>query len=322
MVFTSSNFSGSRILPCFIIATGISLTSSFAYAASAQPFVPQTPVVTPVPGSIIPTPPQVPNKAYSNRLDENSIGAADPMQVIRWDGVGGVEDGPDFTPLFATDYEIDALANKQDALLDSVIKNTSALLFSVENDGNIYSNSATGRSSVWANPPSINIMHPPQDVDGLQVWENTTNLFSLTGDPTGVAVYDDMGGTIITASDIAGAIGQPELVNSIDIDALMFNENGAGGFTMLFSIAPVAGLFDGGEIWTWDGGINPATFLTRGGHVWDTAHCVMCEFTSIQSENINALEAVSTVPVPAAAWLFGSGLVGLIGAARKKKTVS
>ncbi len=321
MVFTSSNFSGSRILPCFIIATGMSLTSSFAYAASAQLFVPQTPVVTPVPGSIIPTRVQVPNKDYSRRFDENSIGAADPMQVIRWDGVGGAIDSPDFTPLFATAYEIDALANKQDALLDSVIKNTSALLFSVENDGNIYSNSISDVSDVWANPGSINALHPPQDVDGLQVWDNSTNLFSLTGNPTGVAVYDDLGGTIITTSDIAGAIGQPELINSIDLDALMFNENGTGGFTMLFSIAPVAGMFDGGEIWTWDGGINPASFLSQGGHVWDTAHCVMCEFSTIQSENINALEAVSAVPVPAAAWLFGSGLIGLVGAARKKKAV-
>jgi len=30
---------------------------------------------------------------------------------------------------------------------------------------------------------------------------------------------------------------------------------------------------------------------------------------------------VSTVPIPAAAWLFGSGLLGLVGIARRKKTV-
>jgi hypothetical protein len=29
--------------------------------------------------------------------------------------------------------------------------------------------------------------------------------------------------------------------------------------------------------------------------------------------------SVSTVPVPAAAWLFGSGLLGLVGVARRKK---
>jgi hypothetical protein len=32
--------------------------------------------------------------------------------------------------------------------------------------------------------------------------------------------------------------------------------------------------------------------------------------------------SLSTVPVPAAAWLFGSGLLGLVGIARKKTTLS
>lgn len=37
--------------------------------------------------------------------------------------------------------------------------------------------------------------------------------------------------------------------------------------------------------------------------------------------NINIGEiAVSAIPIPAAAWLFGSGLLGLIGIARRKKT--
>jgi len=29
---------------------------------------------------------------------------------------------------------------------------------------------------------------------------------------------------------------------------------------------------------------------------------------------------IETVPIPAAAWLFGSGLLGLVGIARRKKT--
>ncbi len=32
-----------------------------------------------------------------------------------------------------------------------------------------------------------------------------------------------------------------------------------------------------------------------------------------------ALVRVSSVPLPAAAWLFGSGLLGLIGVAKRKK---
>jgi len=38
---------------------------------------------------------------------------------------------------------------------------------------------------------------------------------------------------------------------------------------------------------------------------------------AVQSGDVGS--AVSTVPVPAAAWLFGSGLIGLIGLARRKK---
>ena len=35
---------------------------------------------------------------------------------------------------------------------------------------------------------------------------------------------------------------------------------------------------------------------------------------------LSTLATVSAVPVPAAAWLFGSGLIGLIGVARRKKS--
>ena len=39
----------------------------------------------------------------------------------------------------------------------------------------------------------------------------------------------------------------------------------------------------------------------------------------VQFDNITISTDVSAVPVPAAVWLFGSGLVGLVGVARRKK---
>jgi hypothetical protein len=35
--------------------------------------------------------------------------------------------------------------------------------------------------------------------------------------------------------------------------------------------------------------------------------------------NLTAAPAPAPVPVPAAVWLFGSGLLGLVGVARRKK---
>jgi len=39
----------------------------------------------------------------------------------------------------------------------------------------------------------------------------------------------------------------------------------------------------------------------------------------ITSITTGSISPISTVPVPAAAWLFGSGLIGLVGLARRKK---
>lgn len=42
--------------------------------------------------------------------------------------------------------------------------------------------------------------------------------------------------------------------------------------------------------------------------------------TSLQPSNLVMVTNVAAVPLPAAAWLFGSGLLGLIGVARRRKT--
>ena len=41
---------------------------------------------------------------------------------------------------------------------------------------------------------------------------------------------------------------------------------------------------------------------------------------TLDSDSTVPLDWVTNVPVPAAVWLFGSGLIGLIGIARRKKT--
>jgi hypothetical protein len=74
-----------------------------------------------------------------------------------------------------------------------------------------------------------------------------------------------------------------------------------------------------------DGNISSWTFLG----VIDTAGFNSFEFREIDGKGAQGIFifaddvtfGVSAVPVPAAAWLFGSGLIGLIGIARRKKSV-
>jgi hypothetical protein len=56
-------------------------------------------------------------------------------------------------------------------------------------------------------------------------------------------------------------------------------------------------------------GTNGGRFSLNGGTSW----------SSLTASNLTAL---SPVPVPAAVWLFGSGLAGLMGFSRKKSTVA
>ena len=41
--------------------------------------------------------------------------------------------------------------------------------------------------------------------------------------------------------------------------------------------------------------------------------------TAFDGQDVSTLSAYAVVPVPAAVWLFGSGLIGLVGLARRKK---
>jgi len=75
-------------------------------------------------------------KEYSHDMDESTTlggGTPDTEQVIAWDGVGGTDDGLDYTgtrPSFDTDSQVDATAHHADALFRSIRDDRAHLIFS------------------------------------------------------------------------------------------------------------------------------------------------------------------------------------------------
>ena len=114
--------------------------------------------------------------------------------------------------------------------------------------------------------------------------------------------------------------GSPDPAD-FDVDAMMIwdvdNDDVFGsGDKILFSVRPIVGLFDDGEIWLYKFDETDATFLVQGEltdggaqRIWNTAHNVSQHFfgDDSHSENINAMEAV---PEPSTlALILVSGLI-------------
>jgi len=121
-----------------------------------------------------------------------------------------------------------------------------------------------------------------------------TSAPSITGNPFNTPNYDFGADGVPSADDIPGAWASfttgtlvgPNLAGSITGQALDAAGHAVLVSTDTYGVGPNWGTFDQGtyyEVWSVD--ITPAT----------------------------------VIPVPAAVWLFGSGLLGLVGVARRKK---
>ena len=179
---------------------------------------------------------------------------------------------------------------------------------------------ADGNWAVFPNGGTINVISPGSDASGPA--SNYAAQLSALGQPIGVTLkMANVGAGQLTA-------GQDFTVN---FD--WFGSNGIGGVLDVRVFSELSGggvsktdILAGGtaipSIWTEFGAVN----LTAGPDVSGgvtlevTAICgadAGC-FSNIFLDNVSITADVSAVPVPAAVWLFGSGLLGLIGVARRK----
>jgi PEP-CTERM motif len=173
----------------------------------------------------LPPPRAVPSKEYSHDSDATATPSSQPEQVIVWDGLGGTLDGKDFSgtrPLYAPDDDIDALANRYDALLDQVMADKAHLIFSVDDTITRYGEGVPSKGSyvpsagpvplsggmtiggagelsyetaggfsvpssqgTWASQASINASPYPTDLDALELWGTVVS----DGDPTPAEIF-------------------------------------------------------------------------------------------------------------------------------------
>jgi hypothetical protein len=132
---------------------------------------------------------------------------------------------------------------------------------------------------------------------------------AYAGDGFGFATDDD----ITALLDAFGTVYQFSPFTYVDLGATAGSRSSFVSYLGVTSGNASLGWFDA----TGAGG-NPYTYLCMA-----ISGCGPLSFVNNQFDPPNSLVGVflvRTVPVPAAVWLFGSGLLGLVGVARRKKT--
>ena len=153
---------------------------------------------------------------------------------------------------------------------------------------------------------------------------------SAASDSWEITFHTDNAGIPNIDSPVEGGLVQhvPVIASGVDIGGGIFHYTAnwnpldlsvTAGSSYWFS---VANFFDD---WTW--ALGGGAGLTTGSEIYDAARSTGSDCTSggphcgpwVSLTNTDFAFRISAVPVPAAVWLFGSGLIGLIGIARINK---
>jgi len=188
-------------------------------------------------------------------------------------------------------------------------------------------------------------------------WGPSDNLLGISGSTTGGTMLSTTGSTAMDFSvntntttnsyPTAGTYGRTEQATTMDAGNTSVGQIGLSGAWLLtsaggsgvlapydFSVVKTAGVWN---IKTFDNGFSTQNFLK----LTDVSESVNSNgelllsgnlkwtglWAGLTGANTNAVVgtfnlAPAAVPVPAAVWMFGTGLLGLLGAARKKSAIT
>jgi len=350
--YSSSAFA----FPSLVLGLLVVVTSE---SRANQIYLPVASPVSPAAVDMVPAVHRVPGKDYTDSLDMTHAPtphAVNPSQLGMFDGLGGAQDGLRLGDMVSNlgEFNVDAQSQVNDVLFNAVVENRAPLIVSTAFDGMLNNDVALAAERTTGSVESfatrrqvVDHGHPGgllRDIDSVDLWgreaEPHAGFYSFESDPGGTAVFSHLilgpGGVqpYLSTTQIANAIGDPEIAQILDLDALMVRDVGTGfnpfdgefneGDAIMFSIEPIIDAaggvrYDGGEVWVWEHG-QMASFLKHGGHVWDTAFDVGGTFR-VNTENIDALEAAGAVPEPSTAVLLLIGAVtATAGFSRRRKS--
>lgn len=139
----------------------------------------------------------------------------------------------------------------------------------------------------------------PSSAEGDVFINVTLSTFSLTADlATGLGSLTI--GSLLNAN-VSDFVFTPTFISETT------GNTGSFEATLDYTSGELAGLYEGGIL---QGSAHSVSTIDFGAAAWS--------LESIQAR-IGPVDPTTVIPVPAAVWLFGSGLVGLIGIAKRKK---